>query len=89
MLSEELVFTLTVGTSGFLLGAGLATLQTAALPRWTGWLAIVFGVIAAVPSHILGGLLDHIGFLGFVGLGVWTLIVSILLTIRTDITHEA
>jgi hypothetical protein len=84
VLSEELVFTLTVGTSGFLLGAGLATLQTAALPRWTGWLALVFGVVAAVPSHILGGLLDHIGFVGFVGLGVWTLIISTLLITRTE-----
>jgi hypothetical protein len=84
VLSEELVFTLTVGTSGFLLGAGLATLQTAALPRWTGFLALVCGVIAAVPSHILGGLLDHIGFLGFVGLGIWTLIVSIQLTARRE-----
>ncbi len=87
VLSEELVFTLTVGTSGFLLGAGLATLQTGALPRWTGWLALVFGVIAAVPSHILGGLLDHVGFVGFVGLGVWTLIVSIQLSLRTEVTH--
>lgn len=88
VLSEELVFTLTVGTSGFLLGAGLATLHTAALPRWTGWLALAFGVIAAVPSHILGDLLDHIGFVGFVGLGVWTLIVSVQLAMRTQITRE-
>jgi hypothetical protein len=81
------VFALTVGTSGFLLGVGLVTLKAAALPRWTAWLPLVFGVVAAVPSHILGGLLDHIGFVGFVGLGVWTLIVSIQLSMRTEITH--
>lgn len=33
VLNEDLVLTLTVGTSEFLLGAGLATLQTRALPR--------------------------------------------------------
>jgi hypothetical protein len=80
VLSEEMVLTLTVGTSAFLFGAGLATMQTGALPRWTGWLALVFAVVAAVPSHVLGGLLDHVGFAGFVGLGVWALIVSITLS---------
>lgn len=37
-LSEELVFTLTVGTRAFLLGAGLATLQTGS-PATVGGLA--------------------------------------------------
>ncbi len=84
VLSQELVLTLTVGTSAFLFGAGLATMDTRVLPRWTGWLALACAVVAAVPSHILGGLLDHIGFAGFVGLGVWALIVSVTLSTRTE-----
>jgi hypothetical protein len=83
VLSNELIFTLTVGTSAFLIGAGLATMKTRVLPRWTGWLALVFGVVSTVPSHIFGGPFDHIGFAGVVGLGVWTLIASILLARQT------
>lgn len=82
VLSQELVFPLSVGTSAFLLGSGIATVQTRVLPRWTAWLALACGAVAAAPSHILGGVLDHIGFFGFVGLGVWTLIVSLQLTRR-------
>jgi hypothetical protein len=77
------IFIITIGTSAFLIGAATAVLTTGVLPRWLGWLAILLALVAAIPSHILGGTLDHIGFLGFAGLGVWTLIVGLLLTIRT------
>jgi hypothetical protein len=33
---------------------------------------------------VLGGTLDHIGLLAFAGLGVWTLIVAVMLAVRTD-----
>jgi len=39
----------------------------------------VSGVLTAIPSHLVGGVLAHIGFFGFFGLGVWTLIVSVML----------
>jgi hypothetical protein len=80
------VFIITIGTSAFLIGAASAVLTSGLLPRWLGWLAIPLAIVAAIPSHILGGTLDHIGFLGFAGLGVWTLIVGLLLTIRTEAT---
>jgi hypothetical protein len=79
VLYQELLFPLTIGVSAFMLGAGIATLRTGALPIWAGWLAVVVGIVAAVPSHVLGGVLDHIGFGGFLGLALWTLIVSALL----------
>ena len=30
-------FTVAVGAGAFLIGAGIATLKTGALPRWLGW----------------------------------------------------
>ncbi len=80
VLSQELFFPLTVGTAAFLLGAGVAALKTGALSSWLGWAAVVLGAMAAIPSHVLGGALDHIGFFAFIGLGIWTLVVSVLLT---------
>jgi hypothetical protein len=71
-LGSDMFFTVAVGTAAFLLGAGVATLRTDALPAWLSWAAIVIGVIAITP----------IGFLGFLALGVWTLIVSVLLYMR-------
>ena len=78
------VFLITIGTSAFLLGAAAAVFGTAVLPRWLGWWAVVFAVVGAIPSHVLGGTLDHIGLLAFAGLGIWTLVVGILLTVRAE-----
>jgi hypothetical protein len=81
--SLVVVFPWSVGGSAFLLGAGAAVLQSEPLPRWLGWMAVVLGVVAAIPSHVLGGALDHIGIVPVAGLGVWTLVVGVLLTRRT------
>ena len=78
------IFLITIGTSAFLLGAAAAVLTTAVLPRWLGWLAIALAIVGAIPSHVLGGTLDHIGLVAFAGLGAWTLIVSVLLVARAD-----
>ena len=78
------IFLITIGTSAFLLGAAAAVFGTAVLPRWLGWWAVVFAVVGAIPSHVLGGTLDHIGLLSFAGLGIWTLVVGILLTVRAE-----
>ena len=63
-------------------------MTTGLLPRWLGWLAIVLAIVAAIPSHVLGGTLHHIGFLGFAGLGVWTLLAGLFLTLRADATRR-
>jgi hypothetical protein len=68
-LGADMFFTVAVGTAAFLLGTGIASLRTDALPSWLSWAAIAIGVIAITP----------IGFFGFLALGVWTLIVSVLL----------
>jgi hypothetical protein len=79
------IFLITVGTSAFLLGAAALALTTAVLPRWLGWLALAVAIVGAIPSHVLGGTLDHIGLVAFAGLGVWTLIVGVLLAARGDL----
>jgi hypothetical protein len=62
-----------VGTFIFLLATGLSVVRGAgALPKWLGWVAILLAVVTLTP----------IGFAGFLGMGLFTLIVSILLTIR-------
>ncbi len=73
-LGADMFFTVAVGTGAFLLGAGIATLMTGALPSWLGWAAVAIGVVAITPA----------GFLGFVALGIWTLIVSVMLSMRAD-----
>ena len=82
--SLTVIFPWTIGASAFLLGAGAGVLQSEPLPRWLGWTAVVLGVVAAIPSHVLGGVLDHIGVVPVAGLGVWTLIVSVVLARRDE-----
>ena len=82
--SLVVVFPWSIGASAFLLGAGAGVLQYQALSRWLGWTAVVLGVVAAIPSHVLGGVLDHIGVVPIAGLGVWTLVVSVVLVRRDE-----
>jgi hypothetical protein len=58
----------------FSLSAGLSVVRHGALPKWLGWVAILFAVISATP----------IGFAGVVGTALWILVVSILLAMRAD-----
>jgi len=80
------VFLITIGASAFLFGAAAAVFQTAVLPRWLGWWAVAFAIVGVIPSHVLGGTLDHIGLLAFAGLGIWALAVGVMLTSRAQTT---
>ena len=72
-LYENDFFPIALGTFIFLLATGLSVVRGAgALPKWLGWVAILLAVVTLTP----------IGFVGFMGMGLFTLIVSILLTIR-------
>jgi hypothetical protein len=61
-----------LGAAVLLLASGLSIALYGALPRWLGWVAILLGVIGLTP----------IGFVSFLGGGIWILIVSVLLTIQ-------
>ena len=56
------------------LSAGLSIVRHGALPKWLGWAAILFAVIAVTP----------IGFAGVIGTALWILVVSIMLAMRAD-----
>jgi hypothetical protein len=61
-----------VGSLTFLFSTGLLVVRTGVLPRWLGWVALVLAVVGLTP----------VGFIAFVGAGLWILIVSVLLTVR-------
>lgn len=61
-----------LGAAVLLLASGLSIALYGSLPRWLGWVAILLGVVGLTP----------LGFVAFMGGGLWVLIVSILLTLR-------
>jgi hypothetical protein len=71
-------FPIALGTTVILWAAGLSILRHGALPKWLGWVAIVLGVLSVTP----------IGFVSFLGLAIWILIVSVMLTLRERAPQE-
>jgi hypothetical protein len=61
-----------VGSTVVLFATGISIVKHGALPKWLGWVAILLGVVGLTP----------VGFAAFLGLGVWILIVSVLLSLR-------
>jgi len=61
-----------MGTQVFLLAAGLSIVRHGALASWMGWAAIVLGVSALTP----------VGFIAFLGGGIWVLVASSMLAMR-------
>jgi Domain of unknown function (DUF4386) len=56
------------GIAVLLICFGWAILKSGLLPTWLGWVAFLIAVIAFIP---------FLGFIAFIGVGVWTLVVSI------------
>jgi hypothetical protein len=63
-----------VGAAIFMLAAGLSIVRHGGLPRWMGWVAILLGVVALTP----------LGFVGFLGAGLWIAVASVMLYLRAD-----
>jgi hypothetical protein len=63
---------LAVGSTVFLLASGISIVRHAAMPKWLGWVAILFGIVSLTPA----------GFIGFLGGALWILVVSVMLTLR-------
>jgi len=61
-----------LGILVFLIATGLSILRYGALPKWLGWVALVLAVIGFTP----------IGFIAFLGTGIWIAIVSVMLALR-------
>ena len=60
---------LAMGIVLFTLGSGISIVLHKSLPVWLGWIAIVLGIVGMTP----------IGWVAFMGTGVWILIVSVML----------
>jgi len=73
-LDQELFLPVIGGAFVFAIASGLAILRGAQLPKWLGWVAIVLGIAAIIPPASFPALL------GFV---IWSVIVSILIYVRT------
>jgi hypothetical protein len=61
-----------LGAAVLLLSSGLSIALYGSLPRWLGWVAVLLGVVGFTP----------IGFVAFLGGGLWILVVSVLLTVQ-------
>jgi hypothetical protein len=63
---------LALGVLMFLWATGLSVIRTGALPKWIGWVMVVFGVIGFTP----------IGFAAGIAAAILVLVLSILLSVR-------
>jgi hypothetical protein len=73
VLNSASFFPAMLAVSVVLLAAGMAALQTNALPRWLAWVATVVGAVA-----VLGPL----GFAGFFLMPLWSLVAGVSLSRR-------
>jgi Domain of unknown function (DUF4386) len=69
-----------IGIAILLICFGWAILKSGLLPRWLGWVAFLIALIAVVP---------FLGFFAFIGVGLWTLIISILMWRRAETDASA
>ena len=74
ILGNELFLPILVGGCVFGISSGIAILRGAPLPKWLGWVAVVLGVITVIPPA---------SFPGLIGFVLWSLIVSVLIYVRT------
>jgi hypothetical protein len=73
-LSQEIFLPILAGAFVFGISSGLAILRGARLPKWLGWVAIVMGIAVLIPPASFPALLAF---------AIWSIIVSILIYMRT------
>jgi hypothetical protein len=64
---------LAIGAEIFIISSAAAILRGNVLPRWLGWAAVVIAIAAATPA----------GFVAFIATGVWIIVASVMLSLRT------
>lgn len=80
VLNNSLFLPLVIGGCIYGVASGLAILGSRALPVWLGWVALILGIICAIPP---------IGFFALLLLVLWTLIVSIMVFLRSTAEETA
>jgi Domain of unknown function (DUF4386) len=74
LVSNDMTYALMLaGIAILFICFGSAILKSALLPAWLGWIAFPLAICALIPP---------IGFVAFIGAGIWTLIVAISLWLR-------
>jgi hypothetical protein len=68
--NDFIVFQL--GVLAFVWATGISIIRSGVLPKWLGWVLILFGVVGVTP----------IGFAAAAGTALWIIVVSIMLTLR-------
>ncbi len=63
---------LAFGAALFLGTTGVSIIQTEVLPRWLGWVGVILFVLTFTP----------IGFVSFLGGGIWVIVASVMLALR-------
>lgn len=77
---EDMYMFIAVGSALLLLSTAVSILRHGGLPRWIGWISLVFGIVAAVVL-VVGVWVSRYGFVAFPLLGLWMPVVSILIYI--------
>jgi hypothetical protein len=80
LLSQEIFLPIVAGAFVFGVSSGLAILHGAQLPKWLGWVAIVMGIAVLIPPASFPALLAF---------AIWSIIVSILMYVRTGAPADA
>jgi hypothetical protein len=79
VLDNNSFFPAAGGLGVLVFAAGLSTLRHGGLPTWLGWIGVVLGVAVFTPA----------GFFGFLGAGLWILVVSIVLSLAVRTSPQA
>jgi hypothetical protein len=61
-----------VGLLTFMIATGIVIVRTGVLPQWLGWAAIVVAITIPTP----------IGFVGFIGSGLFVIIISVVMAMQ-------
>jgi mannose/fructose/N-acetylgalactosamine-specific phosphotransferase system component IIC len=72
VMNEDFFFPAAAGVGTFLLGTGIALVKTAVMPKWLGWIAIGFGLLAFTP----------VGFVSLAVLGLLVIVLAVMLAMR-------
>jgi hypothetical protein len=74
----------TYAKGAFLLAVGIAAVKSRVLPKWLGWLSLVFGTMAVGAGlGVVGNSVSQVLFYGgLLGFAIWPLIVGVTVLVR-------
>jgi hypothetical protein len=82
ILSTNLGFGVVLGVSVFLAAFGIVIVRSGILPKWLGWVGLLFALtsLASVPTVAsTRDVFMALGFVSYIGTTLWLLVVSIMM----------